>query len=58
MFFKKVISSLNEGGVWMYPNLMEVFTMSNGKLVASDEKALKAVRKLVSKKAGEKLFTL
>tara|TARA_R110000772_G_C13135459_1_gene423371 strand:+ start:97 stop:303 length:207 start_codon:yes stop_codon:yes gene_type:complete len=58
IFFKKMISLLNEGGTYVWQDRLAFFTMTNGKLVAPDAQTLKAVRKIVSKKAGLKLFTI
>ena len=58
IYFKKVINSLNEGGTYLWPNLMASFTMRSGKLVAPNAQVLKSARKIVSKKAGERLFTI
>ena len=58
IYFKQIINSLKEGGIYTFPNLMASFTMKSGKLVAQNAQVLKAARKIVSKKAGLRLFTI
>lgn len=58
IYFKKMISLLNEGGTYVWQDRLALFTMTNGKLVAPDAQTLKAVRSTVSKKAGLRIFTL
>lgn len=57
-YFKQVINSLNEGGMYIYVDARAPFIMKNNKLVAPNAKALRQAQSVVSKKAADRLFTI
>lgn len=49
IFFKNLIGSLNEGGVWVFPNIMQSYIKKNGKLVAGNRFAYETIRSITPK---------
>lgn len=57
IFFKNLINSLNEGGVWVFPNIMQSYIKKNGKLVASNRFAYETIRS-ITPESIHKLFDI
>ena len=47
-FFQKIIHSLNDGGCYIFPSAMEIYTKQGDFLVGSKD-GLKQIKKIVSK---------
>ena len=56
-FFEKIIISLNEGGCYIFPSAMEIYTKQGNYLVGSKE-GLKKIKNLVSKDFYNSYFKL
>lgn len=56
-FFKKIISSLNEGGIYLLPSALEVYTKKGDFLVGTKD-GLKKIKKIVSKDFFNENFKL
>lgn len=56
-FFDRVITMLNEGGTWAWPDELEIFTKQGDKLL-SNQGALDKVKDIVRQSYFEKRFSL
>lgn len=53
-WFNQLLNSLNDGGVWIYPDIMEGFTKKGDKLVGS-KRGVKAVKEITPESFHSKL---
>ena len=49
IFFKQVINSTKEGGMYIYPAIFESFTIEGGKMYGTAE-GVKAIKKITTSK--------
>lgn len=49
VFFKTLITQLNEGGIWCFPNIMEFYHKKNGKLIARTRFGYESIRNITPK---------
>ena len=55
-FFKNVIRMTNEGGTYIYPAILESFTIEGGKMFGT-EKGVKAIKAITTSKFHSLLLT-
>ena len=56
-FFQKIIHNLNDGGCYIFPSAMEIYTKQGNYLIGSKE-GLKKIKNLVSKDFYNTYFKL
>lgn len=49
VFFAQLVNSINEGGMWVFPNINQIYYKKNGKLIAGNRFAYQVILDITPK---------